>query len=406
VSDNVQVSKLFRHSKPMYANAVVGSDWNQSFYVYANSYKAAFEVMVENLVDTDFRDVDKKVFPLVYSCRHAVELYLKGIIVGACSLRRTPIPNIKTHNLVFLWEQLKVLMKKADRRFKSGCYVYLDEVIADFNGYDLPDVYGEAFRYPIECDESSPHEKFRYINICTFYDQIMPLLETLETLSDFTNYLAQEYSLGIHTNSLSRYDIHRIAEMLPPLPWVDSRISEVKSAVVEKYQITRSEFDKAVSFIKRDRRMSSILGRPVGLKYLNNNQLDFIEEAHAIVKNIESPYIKSRPLGSSGLNVYSTDDPVSHDAYFREKASLVIMELATWDREPLTELYVLLCNSPDPWSISERYDAHVDFCLKAEHLSDEYMANKVLYGLMRLDGLKFVLEEIGLSSLVEDKFGL
>ena len=124
---------------------------------YAHSYHEAGQRLIRHLASTNYRDPDA--CPIVFLYRHAIELYLKAIILSGNSLLRLNGKPVVAHKNIFQEHRLRVLLKSVrpifqfsnsldnwrDPRFTS--FRDVEKLIGELEEFD-PSSY--SFRYPVD----------------------------------------------------------------------------------------------------------------------------------------------------------------------------------------------------------------------------------------------------------------
>ncbi len=98
-------------------------------FALAESYKFAGDVLVDAALST--AEAYELIYPVIYNYRHATELYLKA----------TLIPRRKDHDLLWLLQEFKKLLKT---EFDATLPEWFENIILAFNDFD-PD--STTFRY-------------------------------------------------------------------------------------------------------------------------------------------------------------------------------------------------------------------------------------------------------------------
>jgi hypothetical protein len=112
---------------------------DQGWMYYAWSYAVAFEQLAEHIrVDDQIAKVMR--LPMLYLCRHSIELYLKAAIIEMSS-GRAEFTRGENHNLLLLWRRFQLLCVEAG--FKPS----IDHDCA-IQTIHQADPTGEHFRYP------------------------------------------------------------------------------------------------------------------------------------------------------------------------------------------------------------------------------------------------------------------
>jgi hypothetical protein len=134
---------------------------------YGRSYHQAAQHLVRNMASTHYRDPDA--CPIVFLYRHAIELYLKAIILWGNSLLRLNSKPTVAHKNIFAEHRLRVLLKSVkpilqfqgrldnwgDPHFNSSRQA--EQIIVELEEFD-PGSY--SFRYPVDTTGKKAPLKF------------------------------------------------------------------------------------------------------------------------------------------------------------------------------------------------------------------------------------------------------
>ena len=109
---------------------------------FAGAYHDAFEIMVEAAMTNDARG--RLTLPLLYLCRHTLELDIKNAIIIYSQSAGVP-PDIQGHSLLRLWNELMRQIELAGFGTSDEWTVHCSKLVDHIHRID-PD--GERFRYP------------------------------------------------------------------------------------------------------------------------------------------------------------------------------------------------------------------------------------------------------------------
>lgn len=115
--------------RPSSAAVLVSYSEEADLYFLAQSYKNAGDVLVESAIDN--ANAYELIYPIIYTYRHSIELYLKA------SIRNRQIG----HSLTTPLEELKQTLKD---EFNATIPEWFENVVMAFNEYDPK---GVSFRY-------------------------------------------------------------------------------------------------------------------------------------------------------------------------------------------------------------------------------------------------------------------
>lgn len=281
----MRVNKTFIGAEPTWANACVGNNGYVSYIHYAEGFSAAANLLAKQvlLCRGIENPVDTFVYPICFNMRHSVELRLKGNIdrlqkMAKSRLSITEIDLNKTHDIILLWNHVKLLSRDFDKR-STDSINSLDEYISDIGEIDAT---GQTFRYPHDTDNTKHLTKESIINVAVLYQRFTELEKQLKYFERFTEQLEEEYRVGTYTRTLSRADIFSIAKQLPPRPeWRTSAFQEAKESIKLQYGIGSSEFSKAINIIQENHETAQIINQPLKLAAIDLASLDIFYKCWA-----------------------------------------------------------------------------------------------------------------------------
>ncbi|WP_180134630.1 hypothetical protein [Acinetobacter sp. YH12070] len=249
------------HGEPIYHqyNACVGyNGWN-GMHNYVEGYAEATKAMIENVIHgVDVNkgrmqlSVDFAIYPILFSARHYLELFIKQqiYIINLFKNKESLIEDrlLKTHDIHKLW---CVFLKEVKLTYDRRLYKYLNRFhcyIVDFNNMDST---GETFRYPYS-QESKMHLTDRsVIGVYSFYEKFNELTGLCEDFSYLTTYLYHEYSVNTYTKKLNRVDIEYISKRVPSRSeWGSEEFKRVRQETIDKLSISCREFNEALLIIQ------------------------------------------------------------------------------------------------------------------------------------------------------------
>lgn len=158
------------------------------------------------MMTDSFGGLDTCVYPILFSARHFLELFLKQQILRISYLKNNDENNIniklkllKTHDTHNLW---KIFLEEIKLVSDHRLYPYLEDIhkfILDFHEIDST---GETFRYPYSQTNNLHLTDRSVIGLKTFYKDFLKFSEVASTFEYLTGYLIQEYNVGTYTKHL------------------------------------------------------------------------------------------------------------------------------------------------------------------------------------------------------------
>lgn len=243
---------------PVHFNACVGNNGWVNINTYIDGYRSATLIMLQSAVgsntqleDECFCSVDTAIYPIFFSARHFIELYIKQKIyaINFFKLKLTiETKLIKTHNIEKLWALfIDIVNKTCDSRLEK----YIDSLEPYINDFAKIDLTGETFRYPYSSDNKKHLTQHSIINLCNFYGKFKELSELCQDFTLYMDCLVDEYKTGTYTKNLNRKDIKIIAQSLPVFSeWRNDYFDDVKNDLKKKFNIGSKELSEAINIIK------------------------------------------------------------------------------------------------------------------------------------------------------------
>ncbi|MCU4339124.1 hypothetical protein, partial [Acinetobacter dispersus] len=224
-----------------------------------------------------FWGVDTCVYPILFSARHFLELFLKQQILRISYLKNKDgndynikLKLLKTHDTHKLWQLfLSEVKLVSDHRL----YLYLDDFhrfILDLHNVDST---GETFRYPYNQTYKKHLTGLSVIGLKKFYKEFLKFTKIASSFDYLTCYLAEEYKVGTYTKNLSRYDIEKIAFSLPKKnKWTNQNLKKIKIDLNKKFGVSKLEFVELLKIIENNIEFNNIVSNEYKLE-INENKL-------------------------------------------------------------------------------------------------------------------------------------
>ncbi len=250
----------FQLGESIHLNACVGNNGFIDLHTYQLGYYEATIALIKNVKEFE-STVDALIYPIVFSARHAIELFLKTQLYNLKCInskaRGTEFEDSlqTTHSIKDLWEEYRELTA-VDVRYEPYLSA-LEEYMIDF--YEIDDT-GETFRYPFDHEETRHLTDLGCINIEVFEDRFVKMYKIIDELGYLTEFLTYEYREGTIVGGLSREQIREIAIELPPKKdWILDEFLKIKKEILEKHSISSNKFSKALNLIKNHREFASYI---------------------------------------------------------------------------------------------------------------------------------------------------
>ena len=333
----------FKVGKNSQYNACVGNNGFVDLYTYQCGYYEATIELIKSLKKSSSY-VDLLIYPIAYSARHTIELFLKDQLfklkyINSRAEGSEFEAKIKTtHNIKELWDDYEE-MTSVDKRYEP--YIKsLRQYVIDFCNVDNT---GETFRYPFDHDETRHLTDLGCINILIFEKRFNELYSIINELVYLTEFLIEEYAEATVVSDLSRQQIKEIAIELPDKEkWVNPEFKSVKESIAQKFNISATTLSKAISIIKTHREFASYIGLEISLNEISYDELkkyislfnDFHHDLktgdYSVVKNGYTDSI-CKNLTGDAIRSLSTLFDIGYFYLYSESYGRIIKEKANQD---------------------------------------------------------------------------
>lgn len=221
--------------------------------------------------------VDMLVYPICFCARHHVELSIKRMIPVAWRAYITKFPmNQKKleplkqpdirHDILPVWTDLVAITKAADYRFEGLC-TELQPYIVDLSYIDST---GQVFRYDTDARTSTLNLKdTSHIDLTHFANGYAQMCRILIELEGLLATVIGEVQTGTFTSKLTRGQLFDIANALPDRGvWGEDEFEAAKRKIMEQYDLSGTDFQKATQVISNTRCLSFRVGIEMPILHL------------------------------------------------------------------------------------------------------------------------------------------
>ncbi|WP_404309711.1 hypothetical protein [Neorhodopirellula lusitana] len=169
--------KLFSNSGSYEKTAIVGRHW-ADWMIMAEGYIRSAELAVEHCGRFDRNLI---VYPVVFQCRHGIELALKRTLVSALRLFDEPVDLPLHHRVLDTWRllrpHLESLWPNSDGKDLRSVECMIKEL-------HKADQNAETFRYPVGKKGKSHHKTDRDIDLEVFVESARKIFNFLNASHD------------------------------------------------------------------------------------------------------------------------------------------------------------------------------------------------------------------------------
>ncbi len=255
-------------------NACVGNNGFIDLYTYQCGYYEATLALI-NKVKISMGGIDQLIYPIAYSARHTIEIFLKNQLYKLKYISAKATGNefesklINTHSINDLWTDF-LSLTSLDDRYKK----YTDKLHDYILDFVKIDDTGETFRYPFDHEDDRHLTELYCINITIFETRFNELYEIIDDIGYLTDFLVSEYSVGTVIMGLSRDQIKKIALSIPNKEnWGNEEFVVRKKELLEKYLISSNTFSKVLNLIQGHYEFSSFIGIEIKLEHISCDEL-------------------------------------------------------------------------------------------------------------------------------------
>lgn len=275
-------NSTFRGAEPTWANACVGNNGNPSYVEYSKGFSKAANILINVVLQGGGLkfNVDDMIYPVCFNMRHSVELRLKGAIeeLGKIAKKKglkIEFDSASSHDIGNIWGFFKTTSELLDYRFFPVNRL-IEPTIKDIASIDAT---GQTFRYPVSNESQKHLTDVSVINFVVLLHKFSDLEKNFDQLHVVNLYLGEEYSSGTFTNKLNRPQIYKVAKLLPlKSTWGSDVLSNIKAKICAEYALSSNDFGKVLNKIKEHHYLSTLIGDPVPLLgVLDEQVLDYLD---------------------------------------------------------------------------------------------------------------------------------
>lgn len=342
-------------------NACIGVQGSEEAYV--EGYLEAARELVAAVIDKRmFGSRDSLAMPILYNCRHAIELSLKFVInrlheTGMIAERHKADHDIKSH-----WTHLRDA-GVGDARLAA----LIDQLEPFVLSLAAIDDDGQELRYARNRAGAKSLGGLAVVNLPHIRRSIDDLGAILDHLRTRVMQLEDDRLTGAHTAECSREDLKTIADMVGPhSEWGEPEFLERKTAVMDKFGLGSRKFSQALTTVRQSRPLATRVGIETPLRHLSDAKALAALTAWAEANPVREA--SRTDLGSS----YFQRDVEAMTAYHQTRQALHAAMTGLLTSEELADLetvYYLGRNREQ----GEHYEGNLDRTLRAYAVSQKPM---------------------------------
>lgn len=336
-------------------NACVGIQGSPENYV--DGYIEAALELASAVIDKRLvASRDTLAMPILYNCRHGLELALKYAIDRLHATAAIAIGHPANHDILSHWQHLQNA-KVGDDTLKTiiaGLEPYVRSLAAI-------DVDGQELRYAVNRDGKQSMSGIAVVNLPHIRRSIKSLSHLLQRLKSRVHEIEDERTTGTHTAECSRADLQEIARSLGDhSAWLEPGFADRKAVMMDKFGLGSHKFSFAVNAIRASRALAAIVGIESDLKHLSDDQAIATLSLWATANPVQA-----RNDDDLGLDYFNRgwEAVKEHGRISRELDEAVMASLSVQEFADLQVLYYLGRNK-EP---GEHYEALLDSAISSFH---------------------------------------
>lgn len=266
-----------------------GTGWNACVGVqgsalnYADGYLEAARELIAAVIDKRLAGSrDTLAMPILYNCRHGLELALKLAIDRLHKMGMIGMTHPVNHDIQSHWQHLRD-GEIGDARLNQ-LIGKLEPFVVSLAGIDED---GQELRYAANREGSRSLGNVAVVNLLLIRHSIDAMSAILEHVKLRLFDLEEERPTGTHTNECSRADLVVIASILGDhATWREASFEDKKREAMERFGLSSRKFSAAVSAIRKSRPLASLIGLESELGHLSDDKaiaaLELWAKAHPI----------------------------------------------------------------------------------------------------------------------------
>jgi hypothetical protein len=248
-------------------NACVGIQGSPENYI--DGYIEAADELVAAVIDRRLLSRrDTLVMPILYNCRHAVELALKFAIDRLHAINVIAQPHAVNHDILSHWTHLRDA--QVGDASLNAIIVELEPFVASLAAVDDD---GQELRYAQTREGERSLSGIAVVNLLLVRQSIGLLSQILERLKNRVFDLEDDEITGSHTREVSRADLVTITQVLGNhASWRDADFAEKKATVMANLNLGSRKFGQAVDAIRASRPLAAMVGLESDLRFLGDDK--------------------------------------------------------------------------------------------------------------------------------------
>jgi hypothetical protein len=348
VTDPLTADPFFRLPADSNWNACIGKQGTEENYL--DGYIEAATELVTTIIEKKmFEKRDTVVLPILYNARHAVELALKFTMDRLVAAGALSSAGPRNHDIGAYLQRLNEA-DLGDEQLRQHIRT-LQPFVASLARIDED---GQELRYHLNRDEDQSLSTYSLANLEVIRDSLADLSKVISGLKYRTIDFIDECATGACTKRVSRRDLICIAKLMPPLGrWKEAIFDEKKHNVMLRFNLSNTQFSKAIEVIKNNREMKALVGGETSLQYLPDDTIAWViaqwRKVHMRRSDGEAPTIVT-------IDKMTFQAMIESSRVHKEVVSALQIYLTD---EQLAELEAIYYLGRDGW-FPERFEDYVE----------------------------------------------
>lgn len=360
-------------------NACVGIQGSAENYV--DGYIEAAQELVTAVIEKRLiASRDTLAMPILYNCRHGLELALKFVIDRLHGMGAVAELHPVNHDILSHLRHLRDA-GVGDVRFVK----LLTELEPFVTSLAAIDDDGQELRYARNREGQRSLSGIAVINLPQIRQSIERMSGILLELKARVHDMEEERATGSHTKECSRADLEEIASMIGDhATWRDQNFNARKACIQERFGLSSRKFSAAIKAIRKSRPLASLVGLETELKHLSD------EKAVAVLKGWTEAHPKQGD-DSDGLGTdYFLRDWGKFQAHAQQAHELDEAVLRLLNVEEFSDLQTLFYIGRDRVH-GEHYEDNLARTIKG-HRADKSLSDAVHHLMSKTNLLDAIVE--------------
>ncbi|ATA75122.1 hypothetical protein [Capnocytophaga sp. H2931] len=217
-----------------------------AFFLYAESYKSAAELLYEKMKTGNNADIDTLIYPLCFNYRHCMEMLLKYLYIKYSKTDENGLKSFlnANHNLNKIWKDIKPILEQNINKVGSKIDInVMENYVIQMHDFDDKSM---TMRYPItkKLDANKTELRLDYhnfhIQMLCFYNSILQLDSDIDNQ---INYQAskEDFDLFIEKYKLAKNNVLEFIKIIQPFADIDKAKLECDKLPIKSSNINWEE---------------------------------------------------------------------------------------------------------------------------------------------------------------------